>query len=469
LIYVYKQLKIINDFNNNDMNSNAITHKILITGILKIFIVGITYSQVSIGQTEITKWQYGKKGAVSITYDDGTINQFRVAVPIMNRLDLPGTFYINTGTLPNSTYLPKFIGRPVSKLIEESKTIPANADNVFERASAARYLGFRGTESYFNRAGSAINSGRMEQAYAILDELYKKVANGELEPLAPNEYDMEYMRNTTEDILTWDMVKTHASEGHEFASHKVTHPYVAALDDANLKYELEKSRKEILKKIGIRHTLTSELPYGTQNERAIQAALKVFPVLRNRIAEDYVLELHRPNRQTPVNDAYEYVFWERGILSNTTLAEMNGWVDLTASQDNIWLVTVIHGIDGIGWEPLTNQTVDTHFTYIKAKENDLWVATFADAARYIKQRMNTKVTSLQKGEKIYVKLTNQLNKKLYAIPLTLKTYVSPEWKESTVKQGKSIAKSTVHREGSTAFIIYQAMPGKGIVEIIAVN
>ena len=56
---------------------------------------------------------------------------------------------------------------------------------------------------------------------------------------------------------------------------------------------------------------------------------------------------------------------------------MNEWVDITASQDNIWLVTVIHGIDGIGYEPLTGQTVDDHFSYIKSKENDLWVATLA--------------------------------------------------------------------------------------------
>ena len=35
------------------------------------------------GQTEITKWQDGKTGAVSITYDDGSINQFRYALPLM--------------------------------------------------------------------------------------------------------------------------------------------------------------------------------------------------------------------------------------------------------------------------------------------------------------------------------------------------------------------------------------------------
>jgi peptidoglycan/xylan/chitin deacetylase (PgdA/CDA1 family) len=437
---------------------------LLITGIFTAMTISMTHAQGSIGQTEITKWQYGKKGAVSITYDDGTINQFRVAIPIMNRLGLPGTFYINTGTLPDSKYAGKFIGRPVSKIIEESKTIPTSADNVFERASAARYLGFRGTGDYFTNAGAAINAGRPEEAFKILDDLYKKVVHGEFQPVSP-----ESRRVNTENVLTWDMVKTHAAEGHEFASHMVTHPYVAALDDANLKYEVEKSREEILKRIGIRHTFSSELPYGTQNERAIQYALTVYQALRNRIAEGYVLELHRPSRQSPVNSDYEYVFWERGILTGTTLAEMNEWVNITASQDNIWLVTVIHGVEGIGYEPLTRQTVDDHFSYIKSKENDLWVATFADAARYIKQRMNAKLSFSQKGEKIIVDVTHSLDKKLYDIPLTLKTYVNPQWKEASVKQGKSVTKLTVQRENSAAFVMYQAMPGKGTIEITGVN
>ena len=448
------------------MNIVSTTKKMLIIGILCGLNVVVAYSQqANIGQTEITKWQYGKKGAVSITYDDGTINQFRIAVPIMNRLGLPGTFYIMTGSLPGSTYLPKFVGRPVSKIIEEAKTIPTNADNVLERASASRYLGYRRTESYFNLAGAALDAGRTERAYAILDSLYQGIANGELEPIVPNEQTMNYMSRSTENVLTWDMVRTHVAEGHEFASHMLTHPYVAALDAANLKYEAEYSRREILKQIGIRHTFSAELPYGTRNQRAIDYSLTVFEALRNGMGEDYVLELDRPSRRSPMNSDYEYIFWERGIVRNTTMEMMNGWVDTTALSDNIWLITVIHGIEGIGWEALTTETIEEHFSYIKSKENDLWVATFADAARYIKQRMNATVSSSQRGERINVRVNHSLNKKLYDIPLTLKTYVNPAWREVNVKQGKTITKVAVQREGSNAFVMYQAMPGKGTVAI----
>jgi len=43
---------------------------------LLLFLFFFDYNLAN-GQTEITKWQDGKAGAVSITYDDGSINQFR--------------------------------------------------------------------------------------------------------------------------------------------------------------------------------------------------------------------------------------------------------------------------------------------------------------------------------------------------------------------------------------------------------
>jgi len=51
----------------------------LVTGLLSLVSVSAQEPR-----TEITKWQDGKLAAVSMTYDDSTINQFRVALPMMN-------------------------------------------------------------------------------------------------------------------------------------------------------------------------------------------------------------------------------------------------------------------------------------------------------------------------------------------------------------------------------------------------
>src|SRR5215471_13370422 len=96
------------------------------------------------GQTTICKWYGNKKGAISITYDDGSMNQFRYALPVMERLKLPATFFVITGSIIGSRYPPKFIGRPAKQIINESATVPTSSDNYFERASAAKYLGYIG-------------------------------------------------------------------------------------------------------------------------------------------------------------------------------------------------------------------------------------------------------------------------------------------------------------------------------------
>ena len=415
------------------------------------------------GQTEITKWQYGCNGAVSVTYDDGSINQFRKALPIMNKLDMPGTFFINTGSIPGSIYQGKFIGRPVSQIIKEARSIPTGKENFFERASAARYPGYRGTGDYFTRAGALMDADKPEEAYKIIDELYKKVNSGEFQKLSERKRDEE--RN---DVLTWEMIKEYASQGHEFASHMVTHPYVAALDEVNLMYELEKSREEILNQLGVKYTFSAECPYGTENERAMEFAHKVYPALRNRMPEPFLEELNRSSRKSAVNPGIEYVQWQRGATTKTPLPMMKAWVDTAASQQNIWLVLVIHGIDGIGWEALTSESVDEYFRYIKSKEDKLWVATFGDATKYIRERMNATVNSTEREDNIVIDLTHSLDKSMYDIRLTLKSYVRRSWKEVSVKQGDDVKAIKTEKDDKGTYVMYQAKPNSSEIEISAI-
>src|ERR1700743_1987203 len=125
------------------------------------------------GTTEITKWQYGKKGAVSITYDDASRNQFLKALPVMEKLNMmPATFFVITGPITGSKYQGKFVGRPVADIIKEPATVPTNDQNFLERCSAAGYLGFKGTIAYHTRAGGMYDSGRKDRAFKLMDSLY---------------------------------------------------------------------------------------------------------------------------------------------------------------------------------------------------------------------------------------------------------------------------------------------------------
>src|ERR1051325_2924994 len=146
-------------------------------------VVSSCFAVGQVGKTEITKWQDGKNGALSLTYDDGSVNQFRVAVPIMDSFGFPATFFIITGNIPGSRYHGTFIGRPTKAIIEETARIPTNKDNFFERASAVGFLGYEGTLDFHTRAGELYDEGKnVQQAYRVLDEAYEKVRTGAFIP-----------------------------------------------------------------------------------------------------------------------------------------------------------------------------------------------------------------------------------------------------------------------------------------------
>ncbi len=411
------------------------------------------------GTTTIATWQYGRPAALSLTYDDGTINQFTAALPIMNRLRLPATFFIITGQIPGSKYQGRFIGRPVEEIIAETAVTPTNRENFFERASAIAFSGHEGTLEYHTRAGGTYDEQGEEkatEAYKILDEGYAKIRAG------------NFRAASTEDTrhgVTWDQIKSYAAQGHEFASHTVTHPRLAVLDEVNMLYELEKSKEEIQTRLGRKHTFSAEGPYGTENERAVSYILKLYPASRNRMPEPYLEELNRWNRMNPGTSGKEYVQWQRGATTKTPLPLMKSWVDTIAANHNNWLVLVFHGVDGIGYEALPHELLEDYFNYIKEKEHLVWVATFGDVTKYMRERMAGTVRQTSSESKITVELTHTLDREDYDLPLTLKTYVPAKWKKVKIKQGTTseILPSAQDEQGS--FVQYQAIPNATPIQL----
>ncbi|MEQ8531927.1 MAG: polysaccharide deacetylase family protein, partial [Imperialibacter sp.] len=129
----------------------------------------------SVGQTEITKWYQDKTGAVSLTFDDGTVHQFTIAMPMLDSLGMKGTFYIITGKIPESQYRGTFIGKPGEEIIAETAKIPTNKDNLLERASAIGFLGYEGGLDYHSRAGAAVDAENVDKAIEIIEEGYAKI------------------------------------------------------------------------------------------------------------------------------------------------------------------------------------------------------------------------------------------------------------------------------------------------------
>lgn len=417
--------------------------------ILIAYVLQLHADEEVVARTEILKWPLGKRAAISITYDDGSENQFKVALPIMQRFGLPATFFIITGEVKGSKYRAKYFGKPLQEILRDST--PTNQNNFLERSSALR-------NEINSELGEVFEEGEVQKAYALVDATLTKIRKGELQS-KPAE--------SSDGAMSWDDFRQIAKGNYEFASHTVTHPYLSVLDDANMMYELQKSQQEIREQLGEKHTFSVECPYGTENERAVNAALKIYSLARNLMPDAQVQDLNRWDEQDPGVSKKDYVRWQRGPLSKTSLELMKQWVDTIIKSDNVWLVLVIHGVDGIGWEPIPHERLETYFQYIQSHNKDVWVATFQDAGKYIREKLAAQVVFKWSPKAITVTLTHSLDPKIYNLPLTLKTYVPKHWKRVKMVQGQTTKSLDSRNDAIGNYVTYEANPNNQIITLAA--
>ena len=119
----------------------------------------------------------------------------------------------------------------------------------------------------------------------------------------------------------------------------------------------------------------------------------------------------------------------------------------------------------MGYEALSSDMLNQYFRYIRSKEDNLWVATFGDVTRYMREREAAKASWQQKGRKITVTLTDSLDKRMYYLPLTLKTYVPGAWKKVKQTQGNQGHLLEVKKDNKGSYVLYQATAGRSPITI----
>jgi peptidoglycan/xylan/chitin deacetylase (PgdA/CDA1 family) len=412
-------------------------------------------------RTEITKWQDGKDACISLTFDDSSINQFRIDMPLLNERHMPGTFFIVTGDIEGSKNQPSFVGRPIMEIIAESVRIPTTKENALERTSMLNYLQTiqhvpQLRDFNAQRLGRFLRDGNYVELGRVVDGVLARLREtGVTYAVAPRNSPWGDRRYA----LTWDEMRKHAAEGHEFANHSITHPFMPALDEANILYEIEKSNEDIREQLGAKHTFSIEAPYGIDDPRVRQIIASRFPLTRNWVTDEFMDGFLRDDKRDPTTSKREYVQWQRGPLAKTSLVTMKEWVD-TSVGHGIWLVLVFHGIEGIGWEALTTDTMRAYLDYIKEHEGHLWIATFQDGAKYARERVNSNVQTNLAGDTIEVSVTHSLDPELYDVPLTARTLIPADWHVVKFRQGKDVRWLPVHREASEPFVMYRITAGK---------
>lgn len=161
----------------------------------------------------------------------------------------------------------------------------------------------------------------------------------------------------------WQQWRALAEKGHEIGSHTMTHPHLDAVKDpAALRREIVHSADEIQAKMG-RRPISFAFPFSATNEQSLNIARKAYLAVRG----------------------HGLVYLTAGRLGR-----YNAYID-GLIKDGEAGVGILHGLDGVGWEPIKSEVFKAHVEYLARNQDKLWVDTMGNVELYCRQRDSAKI------------------------------------------------------------------------------
>ena len=258
------------------------------------------------GPVRVARYQGDRRGAVSLTFDDGLRDQLELAVPVLDRLGFKATFFIIAGRTPET--------------------------------------------------------------------------DAEAKDKRPGDWGG----------ISWPQLKALAAQGHEIGNHSWSHAALTRIDDAALDDEVNKSFDAIAAHLGS-PPITFCYPGNGFDDRVKAAALK-----RHVTDRETCFDFEKATKEDGRN-----VEVDRAILEGR------------------WIVSITHGIlNGYAAYP-SLKVFEGYLQYIKDREDQIWVDTFAHVFCYVRERDEVKLTSEVSPGKAVVSLKSSLDGNIYNRPLTL--------------------------------------------------
>ena len=241
-----------------------------------------------------------------------------------------------------------------------------------------------------------------------------------------------------------------AENGHEIASHTISHPNIKEFDKETQTKELKESKKLIEKMIG-QECVTLAYPYCFGGD--VEIAKKYYISARGCSSEyishdtDNFFDLS----SFPIGSAYNIKTGE----------DLNKIVNKGLEQKR-WTVFLIHGIDNDGgFSPLETIELENHFKYVTENENNFWVATFKDVTKYILEANSLIILENKKDEnnfEIEVSIEYKTDITTLDVPITVSRKLNDKCQKVDILKESDLKEvSTEIKEGK---IIFDVVPGE---------
>ena len=284
---------------------------------------------------------------------------------------------------------------------------------------------------------------------------------------------------------TWPEFQQLAAEGNEIGDHTVTHQDLTKLPVGNettpgtITYELYQSKLTIEQKIpGIKLT-TLAYPFCTYNDSVEDVAKLYYASARS--CGSYTdsstitgmnwysvgsgdIRFDQP-RNTLSDDQDEFNNYTN-ILQNQTIA--NGMWTVFLAHEVVPFADIASGAASSLYYPVSKEWLDQLCQWIKQKSdsNLVWVETFGNVTRYIKERQNFSYNLLtSNNSEIQFNPVDGLDDSVYNYPLTVDVNVPSSWQNVEVAQGASTISVATFSDGINTFARIHVVPDGGIVDL----
>ena len=272
-----------------------------------------------------------------------------------------------------------------------------------------------------------------------------------------NQYDYDGTFFLVTDWVTdWTPWQNGAAEGHEMASHTVTHARLKGLNEADQIYEYSVSQDTINTYIPGNQCRTIAYPNCRSGTESLCAQ---YYIAGRNCSGGY-------NLPTPDN-FYEIkanICGSRGSVKS--IADFISKNEAAAAAGG-WQMYLLHGIDDDGgYSPLTSTILQESLDYLDARRSTYWVSNMLNVVKYIKERDDVSVTEVSnQGNSITVQVTDTLDNAVYNYPITIRRPLPTGWSAATVKQGGQPVDSSIVAVSGTTYVMFDAVPDGGDVVI----
>lgn len=211
------------------------------------------------------RWQRepnAERPSAAITFDDGSLDNYEHARPVLDQLSLKASFYIPVDLVEQRVYpwhdrLGFALLRSVAAVRKQPKTnfplllAPFGlSPEAFEALlpADALLLAARGVST-----AKQLSPGARERAILALEH----ALGGHQVP-------------DWAGLMTWEQIRTLAADGHEIGSHSLTHPLLPDLEAAEIEREVQLSRTRLARAAGC-EVPSFCYPNGSYDQRSLEA------------------------------------------------------------------------------------------------------------------------------------------------------------------------------------------------------